>query len=496
MEKSTPIPLLGARADAECDKQVPYLEDYDPTDYPRNHLGREIWEESKRLWSLALPVAVNRVSTYAFGVVTQAYAGNFGTLELAAVSLATSTIGGTTFGLMVGMSSALQTLSGQAFGAKQFRLLGIYMQRSFIVMNGTALLFTLLYIFTAPILKALGQSDRVADLTGQFALWSIPQLFAYANYFPVQKFLQSQRKVMMQAVICVGSLMCHAFLNWLLITKLGFGLFALAMALNASWWLVAVAQIIYVLSGAFPNTWTGFSLDAFHDVWSFLKLTVSSAVMACVESWYFRVLSLLTGNLRNPEISVDSFSICLSVYEGLMMFTSRAATSVIVSNELGAGRPKRTRFVILVCLGTTILCGIIFFVCVLAARNYIASFFTDNAAVSDMVSELSIFLAFTLLINSIQPVLTGVAVGAGWQSFVAMVNIACYYFIGVPAGSLLGLKFNLQVKGIWTGLMMGTSSQILILALTTYWADWDKEVLSAARNHLKTSVPRKVSSML
>ncbi|XP_057843556.1 protein DETOXIFICATION 33 [Cryptomeria japonica] len=492
MEKSPTTPLLVPSDLEGCQQEVPCLEDYVPATFSKN-LGREIWEESKKVLSLAAPVGFNRVSTYAFGVVTQAYAGQFGTVELAAVSLATSTIGGISFGLMTGMSSAQQTLSGQAFGAKKFNLLGIYLQQSFIVMNVTALLFSLVYLFAAPLLKVLGQSEQVADLTGQFALWSLPQLFAYANYFPTQKFFQSQRKVIVQATICAGSLACHVFLNWLLITKLGFGLLALAMALNASWWLVVIGQFLYVVIGPFPETWTGFSVDIFHDVWSFLKLSASSAVMACVDLWYYRVLALLTGILNNPAIAVDSYSICLSVYEGLMMFNSRAATSVIISNELGAGRPKRTLFAAYVCLGIAMTFGTIFFTCILIARHDIASMFTSNATVGHMVYELSIFLAFTLLINSAQPVLSGVAVGAGWQAYVAKVNIVCYYFIGVPISAFLAFKCNLQVKGIWMGLLVGTSSQILILAFNTYRTDWAKEA-NAAKNRFKVSGKSRLCS--
>jgi hypothetical protein len=39
----------------------------------------------------------------------------------------------------------------------------------------------------------------------------------------------------------------------------------------------------------------------------------------------------------------------------------------------------------------------------------------------------------------------GVAVGSGWQSMVAYVNIGCYYLIGIPMGILLGWFFNLGV---------------------------------------------------
>lgn len=38
------------------------------------------------------------------------------------------------------------------------------------------------------------------------------------------------------------------------------------------------------------------------------------------------------------------------------------------------------------------------------------------------------------------------AVGCGWQSFVAYVNVACYYVVGIPVGVLLGFYFKLGVK--------------------------------------------------
>jgi len=40
---------------------------------------------------------------------------------------------------------------------------------------------------------------------------------------------------------------------------------------------------------------------------------------------------------------------------------------------------------------------------------------------------------------------TGVAVGSGWQSYVAYINLGCYYIIGVPLGFLMGWFFKLGV---------------------------------------------------
>lgn len=40
----------------------------------------------------------------------------------------------------------------------------------------------------------------------------------------------------------------------------------------------------------------------------------------------------------------------------------------------------------------------------------------------------------------------GMAIGAGMQGIVAIVNLVCFYVIGIPMGALLGYLTNLQVK--------------------------------------------------
>ncbi|CAM8988725.1 unnamed protein product [Rhodiola kirilowii] len=60
------------------------------------------------------------------------------------------------------MSSATETLCGQAFGANQYHMLGIYLQRSWIINLATATVLVPLFIFAAPIYGLLGQEQAVA----------------------------------------------------------------------------------------------------------------------------------------------------------------------------------------------------------------------------------------------------------------------------------------------------------------------------------------------
>lgn len=177
------------------------------------------------------------------------------------------------------MGSALETLSGQAVGAGRFEMLGIYLQRSFVITCTTALCLTPVYIYASPLLQLIRQDKRISELAGQYSLWVIPQLFAYAINFPIQKFLQSQSRVWVMTLISMATLLLHVLLTWIFVTKLNHGIIGAAMAGNISWWLMVSAMSYYVVSGCFPAAWKGFSLMAFRSLCSFVKLSLASAVM-------------------------------------------------------------------------------------------------------------------------------------------------------------------------------------------------------------------------
>lgn len=204
----------------------------------------------------------------------------------------------------------METLCGQAYGAKRYDMLGVYLQRSTIVLSVTAIPIAVVYLFSKNILLALGESKQVASEAAVFVYGLIPQIFGYAVNFPIQKFLQSQSIVAPSAFISLGTLFVHLFLSWIVVYKIGLGLIGASLVLSLSWWIVVVAQFIYILtSERCKTTWTGFRWEAFSGLWQFTKLSASSAVMLCLEIWYFQILVLLSGLLKNPELALDSISV-------------------------------------------------------------------------------------------------------------------------------------------------------------------------------------------
>ncbi|CDP20702.1 unnamed protein product [Coffea canephora] len=208
------------------------------------------------------------------------------------------------------MGSAVETLCGQAYGAHKYDMLGVYMQRSTVLLMATGVPLMMVYIFCKPLLLLLGESEEVSSAAALFVYGLIPQIFAYAANFPIQKFLQAQSIILPSAYIAAGALVLHVFLTWIVVYVLDWGLLGASLTLSFSWWVIVVAQFVYILaSKKCKKTWNGFSWMAFSGLWNFLKLSASSAVMLCLETWYCEILVLIAGLLPNPAIALDSLSI-------------------------------------------------------------------------------------------------------------------------------------------------------------------------------------------
>ncbi|KAG4208084.1 hypothetical protein ERO13_A03G108900v2 [Gossypium hirsutum] len=446
--------------------------------------GKATCIESKLLFHLAAPAVIVYMINYLMSMSTQIFSGHLGNLELAAASLGNTGIQIFAYGLMLGMGSAVETLCGQAFGAHKYDMLGIYLQRSAVLLTFTGILLTLIYVFSKPILLLLGESPDIASAAAIFVYGLIPQIFAYALNFPIQKFLQAQSIVAPSAYISTATLFIHLLMSWVAVYKMGLGLLGASLVLSLSWWIVVVAQFVYIVkSDKCKYTWNGFSSQAFTGLPGFFKLSASSAVMLCLETWYFQILVLLAGLLENPELALDSLSICMTISGWVFMISVgfNAAASVRVGNELGAGHPKSAAFSVVIVTVLSFIISVAAAIIIMVLRDVISYAFTEGEVVAEAVSDLCPLLALTLILNGVQPVLSGVAVGCGWQTFVAYVNVGCYYFVGVPLGSLLGFYFNLGAKGIWSGMIGGTVMQTLVLIWVTFRTDWKKEVEEARK---------------
>ncbi|KAK8446632.1 hypothetical protein SEVIR_9G516400v4 [Setaria viridis] len=479
-------------------------------------LGRMVLEESRLLWEIVAPAIFSRIATFSMNVITQAFAGHLGDLELAAISIANTVIVGFNFGLMVpghgeragdavragvrrqevphdgGVHAALLDRAPPVRGAPPAHVL---LRRGRAPPDGAVAGAVgddrpgLRVVHPAPLLLRLPLPAAAVPAVPDEELNQRRRIRGRARHPPLRQLalhlqvpVRARRHRAHAQLLVVGHRR-HALrlrlLRWVpgdvarllprgLHRHVGFPQALLRIGRHA------VVRVVRRLRAACAPSRTD-------------NLTLASSL----ENWYYRILVLLTGNLPDAAIAVDALSICMTIngWEMMIPLAFFAGSGVRVANELGAGNGKGARFATIVSSITSLVIGLFFWVLVMVLHHKFAIIFTSSNVVLAAVDHLSVLLALTILLNSIQPVLSGVAVGSGWQSMVAYVNIGSYYLIGIPMGILLGWLFNLGVLGIWAGMIGGTAVQTLILAIITVRCDWEKEALIASTRMENLSEP-------
>ncbi|KAL3637776.1 hypothetical protein CASFOL_018224 [Castilleja foliolosa] len=307
----------------------------------------------QKLSYIAMPMVVVTVSQYLLRAMSMMMLGHLGELALASSTIAISIINATGFGLLTGLAGALETLCGQAYGAKQYKKLGTFTNGSIIF-------------------------------------------------------------------LC----------------------------------LACLPVFIAAKAGIYEN----------------------------LEWWTFEIVILLSGLLPNPELDINAVHILTITWlHFLIPYSFGVAASTRVSNELGAGKPQAARLVLTVVLllgaAVFVFASSIIFIC----RFILGYLFSNEKRVVYYVKEMAPFLCASIVVDSLQAVLSGIVRGNGWQHIGAYINLGAYYLVGIPTSLYMGFVLNLKGQGLWSGLVAGATVQSILLGIVTFHTDWDKQAIKARR---------------
>lgn len=439
-------------------------------------------EELKKLSFLAAPMVGVTVSQYLLPAVSLMMVGHLGELTLASVAIATSFTNVTGFIPLFGFVCALETLCGQAYGAEQYQKIGTYTYSAMFFCIAICIPISVLWIFMDKVLILLGQDPEIAIEANNFAISLIPALLAFAVLRSLTHNLQSQSLILPLFLSTCATLCFHILLCWSLVFKANFGIVGAALAIGLSYWLNAIILALYMrYSLSCEETRIFIFNDIFSSIKEFFSFALPTVVMFCLEWWSFEILILLSGLLPNSKLETSVFSICLTISSThyFIPYGIGAAASTRVSNELGAGNPQAARLaacaVMVLAVAEAVIVGIILFCC----RYVLAYAFNSDKDVVNYVSELVPLLSFSIIVDSLQSVLSGVARGTGWQHIGAYVNLGAYYIVGIPLASVLCFVLNLRGKGLWIGIMTGSAVQAIVLAIITAFTNWRKQATMA-----------------
>ncbi|PIN13559.1 putative membrane protein, predicted efflux pump [Handroanthus impetiginosus] len=233
--------------------------------------------ELNKVGSITLPMIVVTVSQYLLRISPLFMLGHLDELSLSSASIAISSLAHQTlpnianvtgYSILFGMASALETLCGQAFGAKQYQKVGTFTYSALVCLFLVSIPVSILWIYTEKLLVFIGQDPLISAEAGKYMIWLIPSLFPYAIY-------QSLVRYLTLATLCFHLPICWAF-----IFKLKLGNSGAALSISISYWLNVILLGLYVIL-----SW-----------------------------WAYEFVILLSGLLPNPQLKTSVLSICFSTF--------------------------------------------------------------------------------------------------------------------------------------------------------------------------------------
>ncbi|XP_019457349.1 PREDICTED: protein DETOXIFICATION 51-like [Lupinus angustifolius] len=449
-----------------------------------------IIKETKSLLALAFPIALTALIFYTRSIVSMLFLGHLGELELAAGSIAIAFANITGYSVLSGLSLGMEPLCSQAFGANRPKLLSLTLQRCIIFLLTCSLPITLLFINMSKILLLLHQPHQITTLAQTYLYFLLPDLLTNSFLHPIRIYLRAQNVTHPVTLSSLAGTLLHLPFNFFLIKH---GVAGIAAASAASNFSILVLVVTYLwISGVHSDTWQNPSRECFSGWKPLIKLSAPSCVSVCLEWWWYEIMIVMCGIMVDPTATVAAMGVLIQTTSLIYVFPSSLgfAVSTRVGNELGANRPSRARLSAVVAVFLAGAMGFMAVVFAMTMRNRWGRMFTGDKEILQLTAAALPILGLCELGNCPQTVGCGVVRGTARPNVAANVNVAAFYFVGMPVAVGLGFWMEVGFRGLWMGLLM---AQVCCAGLMLYvvgTTDWEYQ---ASRAQLLTSLDDAVN---
>lgn len=485
--------LLGSAAAGERDQGEKGPEDDDDDDARLASRGfGGFMRETGRIALDALPVYAFNVSQFANNILSQAFIGHLGSMELAASALAISYMNVMCQTVNYGLATGQETVVSQANGARRYREVGACLQRGLIVLVVTQLIMSCVSFFGERILIALGQDHTLARMAGRYIQLSIPTMWGSGYSTVMCTWLQAQG--IFRPVVALGLPGLGVQVAGLYYFLPRFGYLGAAAATAASAWTSALLFTGYAVwlervhrdpdRRTLPDGACGSLRDAWNGVGTYLKIALPSFSMILFEWSALEVAVLYSGVLKDSASGVPTAVSAMIMGAITCCYAWSLALSQVASsrvgNALGEGEGTVAKF--------RARCAWFLQLC-FAASCQVALYAhrADWAAVFASKKEHAAFRAA----RNVYPVLAGILFcdanaalhsgfvrGLGLQHVGGPLNLSAFYVVGIPLSTLFTFKFGWGLRGIWGGIAGAFAAQAVSLAALV-WGFADFEGIAA-----------------
>ncbi|KAK9110922.1 hypothetical protein Scep_018441 [Stephania cephalantha] len=452
----------------------------------------EVVEEVKVMGKISGPSALTGLILYSRALISMLFLGRLGELELASGSLSIGFANITGYSVISGLALAMEPICGQAFGAKQWKLLGITLQRTILLLLTASIPISFVWLNMKRILLWCGQDEQISSTAHVFILFSIPDLFFLSLLHPLRIYLRTQSITLPLTYCSAISVMLHVPLTYFLVVHLQMGVRGVAMAMawtNLNAVLLLLAFILF--SGVYKDSWATPSVDCLRGWSSLLALAVPTCLSVCLEWWWYELMIIICGLLANPKATIASMGILIQTTSLVYVFPTALsyAVSTRVGNVLGARRAAKARFAMIVSLGCAIAVALFALLFTTLVRHKWGRFFTNDKEILELTSMTLPILGLCELGNCPQTTGCGVLRGSARPKIGANINLGSFYLVGMPVAIFMGFVAKLGFPGLWIGMLAAQASCALLMVYVLSTTDWEFQVERARELTQSASSP-------
>lgn len=443
-------------------------------------------QELKTICRTSAPLSVTFFLQYSLPVASTFSVGHISAKHLAAVSLATMTFN-VTSSIFNGMATCLDTLCPAAFGAGKYKKVGLYFQRCILLMM-TLNIFIVLFWWNSGIFFRLFVKDSslVALAQGYLRVMTFCTP-AYILFEAGKRYLQAQNIFVAGQYALFIAAPINAFLNYALVWSKHFNLGFLGAPLGTtiSYWILPTYLFYYSRMHSTDKCWAQPNVKAiFRDLKPMASLAINGTAMLLLEFIAFEILTLCSATFGTETLAAQSICSTLATLFFQIPFAASVASSTRISNLIGETNQRSAKiatkatYILSLALGVLNFCVLFFF------RKQIAMVFTNDATVIGIAKGVIGILGLNQFWDAPNILGAGCLRAQARQQVGSKLNVIAYYIIGLPISLFLGFKMDLEIVGLWIGLLCGVFSLACSEFVCVFLTDW-KSVIREAENRNK-----------
>ena len=403
------------------------------------------------------------------GLADNLMVGRLGAAPLAAVSLGNSLVF-IALSLGIGFSFAITPLIAEADGSGDIEKGRSYFHHGIILCGINGILLFLLLLLAKPLLYYLDQPPEVVEYAMPYleiVAFSMLPLMIFQAYKQFADGL-SQTKYSMYATILAN--VVNVLFNYLLIygiwvfPELGLEGAAIGTLISRFFMLWFVWEILRRKSKFKPYfVWSKkelFNVDIFKKI---LNLGLPTALQMLFEVAIFTATVFLAGLLGTNQQAANQIALNLASMTFMIAVGLGVTATIRVGNQKGLHHYKELRRIAMSVFLLVFIIEAVFAVGFILLKDWLPTFYIDNAEVVLLSSQLLIVAALFQLSDGMQVVILGALRGLQDVKVPTAICFVAYWMIGFPVSWYFGKAENMGSMGIWMGLLAGLTASALML---------------------------------